>query len=261
LVAVSAYDPVADPENARVTDEAAARLANLTLADGRALRVVRVTAPPSAEKIFRTYTNALQTDRALFVPIYDGHDVLNAAALDVYRAALPESVSVIPINASSVVEFGGAVHCTTMQVHYGARVAPPDSRDGPVPWGPPAGALGEEARTPIEADSAITRVLRGQLAASATLGRVEIHLEVEGRTPNQVRVSLSHGDVTTLLHDGPALSVLEDMPRRFATDAFVGAEDVGEWRLTMEVEAHHRRAGLHRWFIRPVDSDQAPAAP
>ena len=251
LVVVSQYNPTIDPKNARVTDDAAARLADLSLADGRPLRVVRLPTPAASDDVFRTYTNALQTDKAVFVPTYDDHDALNAQALDIYRAALPMEVAVVPVNASAVVEYGGAVHCTTMQVHHDALVAAPDPDDRPLPWRPPQDALADVAKTHIEPDATVTRSLDGPLKTAEPIGSLQVHVKLEGRTPNQVILSLSNGQITTVLHDGQDASVLDDMPTRFVTDAFVDVMDAADWTLTVTVPASRRPVGLHRWYIRP----------
>ena len=251
-VVVSQYDPLTDPENARITDEAAEHLANLRLADGRPVQVTRIPMASSADKIFRTYTNALQTDKAIFVPVYDGHDELNSQALDIYRSLLPEGTAVIPIAASKVIEWGGAVHCTTMQMHHGAIIADQVLADEPVAWMVPEGAFGEVAKAQGEEDLPIIRTLEGFFSQTANLGSFELYLDLEGRMPNQVRITLSNGIVTAVLHDGQNLSSLEDMPQLFYTDAFVGHTDTGVWQLTIEVLPTRPDIGLHRWYLRPT---------
>jgi agmatine/peptidylarginine deiminase len=251
LVVVSEYNTVTDPENCGIMNENAERLAALKLADGRPVQVVRIPAPPVTGPIYRTYTNALLTDKALFVPVYDGYEELNEYALSVYRSFLPEEVAVIPVNASSVVEWGGAVHCTAMQMHPGVVVALREPGDAPEPWSPPPDAVGEVAEIRIEPGTAVTRDMLGQVPVPGPLGSLEVHLDLEGRTPNQVVVTLSNGGVSTVLHDGRQLSVLEPMPKDFGTDAFIGIVDTGIWTLTIEVEAHRSAAGLHRWYIHP----------
>jgi agmatine/peptidylarginine deiminase len=251
LVVVSEYDATIDPANAWITNQAAETLAGLTLADGRSIQVARVPAPPVVDGVFRTYTNALQTDRALFVPIFDGHEDTNEQALAIYRALLPAKVEVVPINASAVIKYGGAVHCTTMQMHQGAVLGPPDPVDEPQLWSPPAGALGEVVKAHIEGGTSMSRNLEGPLTVPEKLGKIAVHLDLEGRTPNQIIISLSNGGITQVLHDGRGVSVLDPMPADFVVDAFDGLEDTGTWTLTLEVEPNQSTVGLHRWYIRP----------
>ncbi|MBR59409.1 MAG: hypothetical protein CMH54_15520 [Myxococcales bacterium] len=250
-VVVSQYDPETDPENARITDDAAAHLGSLQLTDGRPMRVTRIPMPSSVDKVFRTYTNALQTDTAIFVPVYDGYDKLNAEALDIYRSVLPEGTVVFPIPASAVIEWGGAVHCTTMQMHHGAVVAEQELADEPVAWAVPDGAFGEVAKAQGEEDVPIIRTVEGFFSQTASLGSFEIYIDLEGRMPNQVRITLRNGAVAAVLHDGSGLSSLDEMPDRFTTDAFVGHTDTGVWQLTIEVLPTRSDVGLHRWYIRP----------
>ncbi len=341
LVVVSLYDDFLDPQNAAIADEAAERLADVRLADGRPLQIVRIPTPIGENKVFRTYTNALQTDTALFVPIYDGYDDLNEQALDIYRAYLPLEMSVVPINASSVVQYGGAIHCTTMQMHHGAFIDPPNADDAPQSWSPPDDSLGASVELAVESGTSVSTTLVGGLGVATMemcpedcanvcqnaatlgctddlgwldregdacagyvdnphwcedasvyadshgvdaslaccvcgggqqgdqeancgngiceegevecqLGSIEIYLDMDGRNPNQVRITLSNGELTTVLHDAADVSILDPMPTTFSTDAFLDSPDSGLWVLTIEVASNQTRAGLHRWFLRTV---------
>jgi hypothetical protein len=89
-----------------------------------------------------------------------------------------------------------------------------------------------------------------QQEATCLLGELEVYLDIDGRNPNQVLITLSQGGIMTVLHDAYEVSILDPMPKSFVTDAFMGVEDTGEWVLTIEVEPNLTRAGLHRWYIR-----------
>lgn len=53
-VLVGRYDPAVDPQNADILDWNAERLAGLTLADGRPLRVVRIPMPTGSGDVYRS---------------------------------------------------------------------------------------------------------------------------------------------------------------------------------------------------------------
>ncbi|MCC7421764.1 MAG: agmatine deiminase family protein [Planctomycetaceae bacterium] len=127
-VVVGQYDPRQDPVNSELLERNVARLQRVRGPDGAPLRIVRVPMPPHDEKVWRTYTNVLFANGTLLVPKYPqldphGHSVTVAA----YRKLLP-GWNVIGIDCSRIIEWGGAIHCMTMNL---ARIpgAEEDRRD------------------------------------------------------------------------------------------------------------------------------------
>ncbi len=83
---------------------------------GQPFNVHRVTVSSlsSSTWIYRTYTNSTILNRVVLVPTYASS--YDDAALQAYRDVLGPEYTVTPIDASSIVAMGGAVHCTTMQI-------------------------------------------------------------------------------------------------------------------------------------------------
>lgn len=121
-VLVGRYDASIDPQNAAILDRNAARLASVHFA-GRPLEVVRVPMPSNADGKFRTYTNAVFANGVLLLPRYGDLDPEGLhAALAAYRRFLPDW-KCITIDATKVIEMGGALHCMTLNL--AALPAPP----------------------------------------------------------------------------------------------------------------------------------------
>ncbi len=114
-VVVGSCDPDIDPLNAEILDRNAERLSWIETDRGR-LRVVRVPMPPHDDEIWRTYTNVVYVNGVLLVPIYPLVDFPGQQqALAVFSQLLP-GWRVVGIDAHQVVECGGAMHCTTMNL-------------------------------------------------------------------------------------------------------------------------------------------------
>lgn len=62
-----------------------------------------------------TYANAVLLNKVALVCQFNGYTTQNAAALDTYRAALPER-SVVGVDCSSIISLAGAIHCIVMHV-------------------------------------------------------------------------------------------------------------------------------------------------
>lgn len=109
-VLVGRYRPYQDLENHRRLEAAA----DILEADG--FEVTRIPMPDNDRRmVFRSYTNALAVNDAVFVPIYKRHRRFERAALRVFRRAFPDR-TIIPVEADEVMEMGGAIHCITMTV-------------------------------------------------------------------------------------------------------------------------------------------------
>ncbi len=115
-VVIGRYDQQEDPVNAAILDRNAARLATLKAADGQPLNVVRIPMPPHADGQWRTYTNAIYVNRLLLVPSYPTVDPEGLTeALDTYQHLLPDW-QVVTLDATSVIQSGGALHCVSMNL-------------------------------------------------------------------------------------------------------------------------------------------------
>jgi agmatine deiminase len=83
--------------------------------DGNPFVIHRVTIPTiNTLWTYRTYTNSVILNHVVMVPTYGKAE--DQAALDAYKQVLGSAYSVVGIDSSSVVQQGGAVHCTTMQI-------------------------------------------------------------------------------------------------------------------------------------------------
>jgi agmatine/peptidylarginine deiminase len=125
-VVVGQYRKSEDPENAAILDRNAERLAGLPTSAGP-LKVVRIPMPSNEGDVFRTYTNGIFANGVYLVPVYPGLDVgLERRALDVWRGQLPDW-KIVGVDASVVIESGGALHCLSMTVPAATDVAHPRS--------------------------------------------------------------------------------------------------------------------------------------
>lgn len=78
--------------------------------------VTRIPMPSNERRqVFRSYTNALVVNDAVFVPVYHRDRRYERQALRAFRAAFPDR-TIIPVEADEVMEMGGAIHCITMTV-------------------------------------------------------------------------------------------------------------------------------------------------
>ena len=108
-IIVGAYTDGEDLENTQRLDEAAALLA----AHGFTVR--RIPMPTNQDGRYRSYTNALALNGTVFVPVYMDDRRFEADALRVFRAAYPGR-RIVPIDATDLIEWSGAVHCITLTV-------------------------------------------------------------------------------------------------------------------------------------------------
>ena len=109
-VMVGRYRHWQDRNNGRRLDEAA-KLLRLA-----GFEVTRIPMPGNeGRQVFRSYTNALTVNDAVFVPTYERDRRFERPALRAFRSAFPDR-TVIPIPADEVMEMGGAIHCITMTV-------------------------------------------------------------------------------------------------------------------------------------------------
>ncbi|MFT5522179.1 MAG: agmatine/peptidylarginine deiminase [Pirellulaceae bacterium] len=114
-VVVGRYDPSTDAENAAILDRNAIKLAGLPTVAGP-LRVVRIPMPPHDDAIWRTYANVIYANGVLLVPTYGDVDQAGRReALATYASLLPRW-NIVSIDARSIIELNGALHCLMMNL-------------------------------------------------------------------------------------------------------------------------------------------------
>jgi agmatine/peptidylarginine deiminase len=148
-IVVGSYAAEVDPINAAILNRNAARLAAVRTTHGP-LRVVRIPMPSRRGGRWRTYTNLLFANRAVLVPVYPGVDAeAEARALHVLGGLLPGR-RLVSIDAESLVELEGALHCVAMNLGplecrpvVGVRTESPWNDSG---FGDGAGKTGSASR-------------------------------------------------------------------------------------------------------------------
>ncbi len=94
--------------------------------------------------VYRTYTNGIQCNGLYLMPTYDHR--LDQQALALFQQALPDH-QIIPIRCVSIINAGGALHCTSSDVPPEALPRPatltivPTGDDLQVSWSPVLGAF------------------------------------------------------------------------------------------------------------------------
>lgn len=115
VVVVGKYDASVDPENARILDRNAGKLAEVSTGAGP-LQIVRVPMPPRVDDQWRTYTNVIYANGNLLVPVYFEEDQRGRAeALATFSRLLP-TWNVVPIEAATLAGSGGTLHCVSKNV-------------------------------------------------------------------------------------------------------------------------------------------------
>lgn len=115
---VARMDPESDPVNARRLDALATKLEGRPTTKGP-LRIERIDTPSATDGIWRTYTNVAMVEDVVLVPSYPDVDPsFDSGALATWRALLPER-TVRPIDARSLVERRGALHCVSIPLPPG----------------------------------------------------------------------------------------------------------------------------------------------
>ncbi len=95
--------------NYDVLEANVALIKGLTAPNGNPYHIARL---PKADN-WKTYANSLILNNKVIVPIYD--HLNDQIALDTYSALMPDH-TVVGINSNSIIGWGGAIHCITMQV-------------------------------------------------------------------------------------------------------------------------------------------------
>lgn len=118
---VSRIDPKVDPVNAERLDEAAAQLASVKTRSGP-MKVVRVPMPAHEDGKWRSYTNVIFANDTLLVPTYpDVSPDMDRESLRIYSELLPER-RIVPIDASSIIQRNGSLHCISVNSPVMVRV-------------------------------------------------------------------------------------------------------------------------------------------
>lgn len=242
------YDEISDPENAARMDRNAERLAKVRLQDGRPLKILRMPMPPTQPNLFRTYTNALTVNNTLIMPSYSEFSELERTALAVYREALPPGTIIEVVPADSVIEAGGAVHCTTMQVSILPTNWQRADADQPGTIAHPEGAIAQTPNLKWSAGETIKDTLTVE-QSDKILGEVEIAIRIEHRAQDTLRVRVSHGDRSVQVELTNDASPINE--RRIVTDAFADEPHNGVWEVEIENDRFNFSGALLEWWIRP----------
>jgi agmatine/peptidylarginine deiminase len=115
-IVVGSYDPIVDPVNSEILERNAAILSGIVTSTGKPLNVYRVPMPPRTGDIWRTYTNGIYANGVLLLPVYPHVDpVGERQTYEIFHRLLP-GWKVVGIDATEVIQFGGALHCISQQV-------------------------------------------------------------------------------------------------------------------------------------------------
>lgn len=106
---VGQFSPDDDPDNAQLLDA----IADMLTDAGFAVR--RIPMPSHADGAYRSYTNGLAIDGAVLVPVYADDRTYESKALKVIAAAYPGR-QMVTIDSTDIIQWAGAIHCTTMTV-------------------------------------------------------------------------------------------------------------------------------------------------
>lgn len=128
-LAVARLDPARDPVNAERLDAIAAKMSGRRTSKGP-LRIERIDQPAAHDGLWRTYTNAALVGDVVLVPSYPDVDAsFDEEALAAWQRWFPAR-TVRPIDARSLVQRRGALHCVSIPlppaVHRAALAAESD---------------------------------------------------------------------------------------------------------------------------------------
>jgi agmatine/peptidylarginine deiminase len=126
---VAEYSAAQDAANKAILDADAQLLAATTNGSGGAIAVTRLPMPAkggtAADPWWRTYANSVAlvtpTKKQIVIPVYSDESTNEAAALAAYAKVFPGWTQVT-VDSKALIEWGGAVHCVTMQIPAGDRV-------------------------------------------------------------------------------------------------------------------------------------------
>ena len=116
------YQSCEDPEDEHfeALKEMEAQLKSFKTAEGKPYNLTPLPLPEpkfneSGERLPATYANFLITNGAVIVPTYK--DEADKRVVSIFKE-LFKGREIIPIDASKLIEQGGSIHCSTMQINY-----------------------------------------------------------------------------------------------------------------------------------------------
>jgi len=114
-VLIAEYSP--DQKDYQILEDCAELFMNSVNGAGESWNVVRIPQPEVYYTFFilpvvRTYTNSLIANNVVLLPVYNIPSDEEAVAI--YQEILPDK-TIYPIDASRIIESGGAWHCVTME--------------------------------------------------------------------------------------------------------------------------------------------------
>ena len=116
-VLVADYTSAQDSQNKTVLDNNATLLSNTLNGDNQPLNVIRIPMPdPTSDswgRVWRTYTNGLRINGVYLMPVYENETSHEADAVNALQTALSSDATIIPVPSDDVIEWAGAIHCTT----------------------------------------------------------------------------------------------------------------------------------------------------
>jgi agmatine/peptidylarginine deiminase len=112
------YKEEQDPLNSFILDSNASQLGSVILEDNRSLSVIRIPMGSNDDGVFRNYANSLYLNGTVIIPTYNTDRELNERAIEIYKKALPQGTRIVPVDASTIIEQEGAVHCITQSLKY-----------------------------------------------------------------------------------------------------------------------------------------------
>jgi agmatine deiminase len=118
VAVVAQAGPETDPMNASIMDEAARFLSAIHTSVGP-MKVYRIPLPSHEDGLFRSYTNVIQANNLVLVPVFAGVDpIQQEQALDMFRKLLPEK-KVVGINVDELLDEYGFLRCMSMGIPKG----------------------------------------------------------------------------------------------------------------------------------------------
>ncbi len=247
-VLLGSYRVSDDADNAARLDRNAQRLSEVRLSDGRPLRILRVPMPPNDSNYFPTYTNSLLVNGTLIMPSFGEHPELEVRAVEVYREALPQDTVVELVDASDVIEFGGAVHCTTMQLSFGVVDATTVTANQPGALHVPDDTFVQQVN--LEIEDLGTLIVNQEIGGSGieALEQLEVVVNVEHRVPESLQMTLVRGGQRVDLGMPDDVSPLNRF--RVTLPDFIGQPMDGMWTLEIEDTSAGFRGALLSWWLR-----------
>ena len=109
-----------DDEHYAALKQMEVELQNFTTKEGKPYRLVPLPMceakyDKDGNRLPATYANFLITNDALIYPTYD--DKNDKKAGEIFKALFPDR-EIIPVNCMKLIEQGGSLHCSTMQIPY-----------------------------------------------------------------------------------------------------------------------------------------------